>query len=945
MPTLTLRRVGALLALLTAALWVVAGGEAQQPDPKAPPAAKKSSGKKRVRVEEVEDPATGKGKQPRRVEEKVDTSKKPKKVITVEDDPDEAAGGGNDSGELAAAGRKMKSAGARSLLRELSRPYDLVTYNQGINTALPPRQEMVRPIAHYVGADPTKTVNQPIRVKGLDKSETFTITVTVQDSSRHSNVNSVRAYEEIVRDSVSRFLAAGRGAAPGTPNYVEPAERLAAAEAALAFAIRFQESARDTGEREDSEDWRRVESGLRQQLLDVMVEQLGQLAERNDWNGAFNLTRRLVSSYPGEEDQKKIARPLAEFIDQAFKSGLNTPEDTRDAVRRLRELAGQFRPDNELIRPLTDSITRQAQRLFDAAKEKAKDPKDGKALAEARDLAAEAAELRPDLAGLRTFQQEVAQRHLILRVGVRGLPRLMSPALACTDSDRRAVELMFEGLLKFTVDRAGNGRYEPALSEGRPRVVPLGRVLQLSRNAYWHNNTPVTAFDVRKSVDLLKEGRGTGRSAAWGDLLGGFEVLGDPSLVRVPLRQGCLDPRSLLTFKVVPGSAQPDPDDPRFAQRPVGSGPYRLDPDTKSEKGFDCVAFVANPAYAARRDRGGEPYIHEIRFFDYGYRDEDAQAALTRQSAPLDVLLDLTAGQAAALRLAGPRLGLEVPRPVESRRPNLRVYFLAVNHRTPALAHQELRQAIARAVNREELLDRHFREHPPKDSAPLLDHLHESLNGPYPAGSWACDPDAGRPRNKAKDNSLDLFDPELAKAQLSAVPEGVRPKQPLRLLYSNEDPAVDAAMKHLAEQVEKVLGFGLKREALRPEELRRRVEEENSYDLAYYSYDFPDETYWLWPLLAPTGPRGRANYLGTVGDGFQQLFQEAAGLRDFEQVRKVTRVIHLQLCNQMPVIPLWQLDPLYAVPARSRLEAPGLDGRLVFTDVERWRLQPRAQGD
>jgi ABC-type oligopeptide transport system substrate-binding subunit len=312
-------------------------------------------------------------------------------------------------------------------------------------------------------------------------------------------------------------------------------------------------------------------------------------------------------------------------------------------------------------------------------------------------------------------------------------------------------------------------------------------------------------------------------------------------------------------------------------------------------------------------------------------------------NAPLDLLLDLTADQAMRLEVARNRLGVRVATPQAVKRPNLRVYFLAVNQRTPALANPQLRQALAHAIDRESLLNAHFREHPPQGTAPALGPLHAALNGPYPAGSWACDPDAGAPRGKVKE-SLDLFDPDRAKSLFPKPGQEGHTNGPLRLLYPEGDPAVDAAMTHLAKQVRETLGVQLNPEPLPPGALRKRVEEEHTYDLAYYSYDFPDETYWLWPLLAEKGKQGRENYLAqgsVLKEPLPELFTDAGDRRDFAEVRKLTHAIHRLLYEQMPVIPLWQLDPLYAAPPVEVLEAPGIDGRLTFTTVERWRLKPR----
>jgi hypothetical protein len=61
------------------------------------------------------------------------------------------------------------------------------------------------------------------------------------------------------------------------------------------------------------------------------------------------------------------------------------------------------------------------------------------------------------------------------------------------------------------------------------------------------------------------------------------------------------------------------------------------------------------------------------------------------------------------------------------------------------------------------------------------------------------------------------------------------------------------------------------------------------------------------------------------------------GRRDFAQVQKRTHQIHEILVREMPLIPLWQLDPLSAWAKHVK---PGaVDPLLVFTDIEHWQLE------
>jgi ABC-type oligopeptide transport system substrate-binding subunit len=166
----------------------------------------------------------------------------------------------------------------------------------------------------------------------------------------------------------------------------------------------------------------------------------------------------------------------------------------------------------------------------------------------------------------------------------------------------------------------------------------------------------------------------------------------------------------------------------------------------------------------------------------------------------------------------------------------------------------------------------------------------------------------------------------------------------LTLKYPSGDKVLAAAIADLCERVNKELrvdndthGVQLTPEECEPHSLRVDVEETHSYDLAYYSYDFPDESLWLKPLLGPSGPAGSENYLGYSGK-LVTMIESATAMRHFKDVREFTHAIHRQMLDsEMPIIPLWQLDPLYAY-RKGRLTLPPVDPLRVFAQSERWRV-------
>jgi ABC-type oligopeptide transport system substrate-binding subunit len=739
---------------------------------------------------------------------------------------------------------------------------------------------------------------------------------------------SVRPYEALVLEKVQGFLK----------EEPDPGERQAAAEKVLTAALRFHESARERRLRQ-GDGWEPVEKRLRDQLFAVLVERLDGLAQQRRWDEAFALARRLA--YYSQNEPLRLAGPLARLLAQgepleklqqamqdrlpeplawALKAQTPRPEQIDEAFQHLRRLE-KASLDPKAVQEVRERLRVRAQDLFDRARGE-QDPsvKQG--------LLSRALELAPDLNGLSEELGKVAEHYKILKVGVRHRPEYFSPAWAATDAERRAVELLFESLVRYSPDEQGVWRYRTALAEGRPRLIPGGRRFRLPDNALWSNGRPIILPDVRETVNLLRQGKGQGLSPAWGELLNPVEVGGDARL-ELTLPRGFVEPLALMQFKVLPpvsqkdgyqGASNPVVDSKEFARNPVCSGPFKVG-KAGTEKGRPFVSLVPNLNYGGRAGHRPPPF-QEVRFIEY----QDPVADFKEKELGLHLVLDLTADQAAQLREQADQLRLKAPLP-DDLPPNRRVYFLLVNpEKHKALESAALRRAIAYAIDREALLLEPFR-------GKLQDpRLHKALNGPYPAGCWACKPEL---HSKSNPNSLDPYDADAARAAFQTFKEqGEGSLKAITLKYPKGDPELAKAMQNLCLHVNQTL----KEVNLKPEEcdvraLKTAVESSGDYQLAYWHYDFPDETFWLGPLL---GPKGLAR---VKTEKTANLVVEATGMREFAEVRKLARSIHAEVLTEMPLIPLWQLDPLLAIS--KDLEAPPFDPRLVFSDIDRagWRLR------
>ena len=889
-----------LLPLLAFALvWATASLAAQAPKGKEEEEEEKKPMKTKAppKVEEEEAASKPKHKVVPREEEETSTAKAPAKA-DIADAPD-----------LVTAARHEKNPAVHEFLDSIAVPHDIL-----VN---PRVFERVEPVKEYLGNPPRFAGSMAVIPFDDEWGQKPKWTVT------SSSLTGISYYEQTALKRVNEFLEQPLDRDPSRKNYVSRQEMFRIAEKVLGEVLRYHESAHEQGKREGPE-FEQMADALRDKLFKVRLDQLNLLGDANDWDGALDLATRLADTYPKADEQKAIAKALSQIISRAAQAGNYNDQQLLDMQKHLRQLEERF-PNLGAATPIDDKLRQQAEGLFARAREIIE--KDPGRRREALDLLRRAEDIYPRLPGLHDYRLKQDNALAVLRFGVRDLPVNLSPNLACTDSEKQAVELLFESLVKVSYDPDRGPYYTPGLAEGRPLLIPLGRLFQIDHNAYWSNGKPVTALDVRQTVALLKNRKWSGYTHAWEDFLDDPRVGSDPSRVSLTLKQGLLDPLSLMTFKVLPAEPWPGHvltpnDETRFAQAPVGSGPYQLG-QRGTIGGRPYVSFIASPNYGSRAGKADLPRIRDVQFI----QSPDPIADL--RAGNLDLVVDFPSDKVAVAQSPGAK----VPPVVLPPQANRRIYFLAVNYRRSALENQDVRKALAHAIDREKILDDVFR-------AGLGKSVHKVLDGPYPPGSWAW----GGPQRYSVD---------VAKSRIEKAREAGLTNLKLSLKYPNDDPRVEKAMQAVREQVQKEIGVELELQALPPHELRDAVEGAHAYDLAYYHYDYPTDAFWLWPLFDPQARETRdSNYLGYYTDsGLQQQFGEVLAHRDFPQVQKATHVLHELIFDRMPFIPLWQLDTHIAgskdlqfdthVALTPDLKAVPFDPLLVFTDIDRWRLEKK----
>ncbi|MBS0208246.1 MAG: ABC transporter substrate-binding protein [Planctomycetes bacterium] len=525
---------------------------------------------------------------------------------------------------------------------------------------------------------------------------------------------------------------------------------------------------------------------------------------------------------------------------------------------------------------------------------------------EASRLIERAALVWPALPGLDEQRRRWETDFQTLACAYAELPDSFSPLHANSAIERHLAALLFEGLVRNATDAEMGQHYEAELAELMPEPEPRGRKFLLNVRQWSDSDSgqPVycTVDDVRWTIQMLQNKKLPGYCPGWSQLMDGVEhgEQTDPFEVLLRLQKDYWQPLSLMKFKVLPKHLFPNGGETNewnaFDRAPVGTGLYRLVEQDESH-----LRLVANP----NRQSNERPVIREISVSKF----DSLRAVDLFAQRKLHLVYGLRPEHVTQL---------EQQRRTVRRLSTPTVWFLAPNHRRQALQNQNLRLGIAHAIDRKLILES-FRPNGRKTD-------HAELHGPYPLGSWAHNPKALQ------------FNPSLAWNYLhTAKIELVKPPA-LSLIYPADEPEVETACKLIQSQLEPH-GIILKLQALGPRELASRVMDTHDFDLAYWHYDFTDETYWLWPLLDPsaTGPH-QANVMGySPDDSIIEFFRNTEMHKQFPVVRQWTHKVHDHVARTAAIIPLWQLDTYVALD--DTLAAVPLDPVYLFSNVKNWQLK------
>jgi peptide/nickel transport system substrate-binding protein len=455
----------------------------------------------------------------------------------------------------------------------------------------------------------------------------------------------------------------------------------------------------------------------------------------------------------------------------------------------------------------------------------------------------------------------------------------------------RITELVFNGLVGIDEKQ----EIVPELAE-RWEVSKDARVYTffLRKDVKWHPREgeearPFTADDVVFTYNIMMHPKTITPLKVRYEFIEKVEKSGDHGVV-FTLKRPILNALAKFSFKIMPRHGPRNSqfltrEDP-FVRAPIGTGPYML----RTVTGDGEVVLVANPDYFKGR-------AHIDKFIAKPFADQNIMTQALMFNA-VDMIV-----------LVNPR---NLPEVQGDKRFVLQPYnalsysFFGYNLRNPLLAERKVREAIALALNRQEMLSSFF------------NNQGTVISGPFAPGSWAYNLDV-----KPLPFSPDGARAALAEAGFRPGPDGVMEKGGKKLAFSLKVPIEkeSEAVKRVVlafQNYLKAVGVAINVEFKEWQAWKEDVFSEHDFDIMFASWVFDDSADISSLFHSAEIGAWKNNFGGYSNPEVDGLIVEAKLTLDHEKRRTINRKLHAILAEEQPYAFLWTLTNYSAYHRKLR---------------------------
>jgi peptide/nickel transport system substrate-binding protein len=477
-------------------------------------------------------------------------------------------------------------------------------------------------------------------------------------------------------------------------------------------------------------------------------------------------------------------------------------------------------------------------------------------------------------------------------------PSSLMPFFVENMSAVRISEFIFEPL----VTKNKRGDVEGVLATSWS-VAPDGMsvTFKLRQGVMWHDGKPFTADDVVFTVKAAQNPRTKFSSKSMYRFIRSVQAVGRHS-VRFSFIQPKRKPVALFDFKIIPQHAFRGTHIKRldkFNRRPIGTGPYKV-----ADNRLRLIKLMRFDRYWRSAHVKSVEMMHtpdsseQINLLKYSGQGSGVQAVIfiPPRNVPIFENSDTVT--------------------LESYH-TVSWWYLAFNHRNPVFKDLRVRQALALALDREELLSAHLGQG-------------DVISGPFTESSPYYNFDV-----EAREQDIDEAKRLLSEAGYK-MSKGVRKRKGKKLqltfVLSRDLPSHQDLGLSIQAQLKQV-GIIAKTEFVDAALYQERVFNKHRFDLTLNVWSF-NEIEDIFPLFRTGQP---ANYIGYSNANVDAQLDSSRRESDYKAHRDIMVGLHQTLNEDLPYVFLWSLD-IYSGLSKD-ISNLFIQPYYYFTFFKDWKLR------
>lgn len=477
-------------------------------------------------------------------------------------------------------------------------------------------------------------------------------------------------------------------------------------------------------------------------------------------------------------------------------------------------------------------------------------------------------------------------------------PSSLLPFFAEGMSSVRMVELIFESLVIINK----RGEVEGALATSwKVDADNMGIRFVLRENVRWHNDKPFAADDVVFTVKAAQDPKTIFNAKSKFTFIKDVIPEGQYS-IRFTFDRPINDAEKKFLFKIIPmeefGGNTAIQRNNKFNRKPIGTGPYKIDKYTMRN-----ISLLKNDKY------WGKVNIPEISM--QHTPDKSVQVKMLQYSGD-------TSGLQAVIFIPPKNIPIfeNDERVVLEPYHTVSWWYLAFNHKNSAIGDPVVREAIALAINRQDLVEAHLGRG-------------DILSGPFTESSPFYNFDVEiREQNIEKANQM--LDEAGYKKKGNYRKKG---SKKLKFLFVMDKELASAQALFLGIQAQlKKIGIETDPKYLDHAGYREKVFTKGSYDMTIHVWSF-EEVEDIYPLFHS---RGVMNFINYKNDQVDKLLDQSKTTKDYKQYKEQMKKLHAVLNKDLPYMFLWSLDIYSGI--NKNVKNVFIQPYYYFTSFKEWNL-------